>query len=48
MTGEDGFALGLLLGLALGIVIDRAVIPFGERLGDRLALVRHRRRPRGR
>ena len=43
----DDFALGLTLGLVLGIIIDRAIIPIGERIGDLLALVRLRRRHRG-
>lgn len=45
---DDGFTLGLALGLVLGVFIDRAIIPIGERIGDLLALVRHRRRPSGR
>lgn len=48
MTPDQDFMLGLSVGLVLGIVIDRAIIPLGERIGDLLALVRLRRRPRGR
>ena len=48
MTPDQDFMLGLSLGVLLGILIDRAVIPLGERIGDLLAVVRLRRRPRGR
>lgn len=48
MTPDQDFMLGLTLGLVLGILIDRTVIPLGERIGDLLAIVRLRRRPRGR
>ena len=48
MNGEGLFALGLGFGVFLGIAIDRAVIPLGERLGDLLAVARHRHRSRDR
>lgn len=40
---DPGFPLGLGLGVLLGIVIDRTVIPLGSRIGDTLAFLRARR-----
>lgn len=37
------FMAGLVAGFGLAIVIDRVVIPVSERIGDLLALLRHRR-----
>ena len=45
----EGLSVGVLLGLGLAVAFDAVLIPLSRRLGDKLALLRLRRRPhRGR
>lgn len=41
---SDAVSLAFILGVVVGVVVDRTIIPWGERLGDRLARMRLRRR----
>lgn len=43
---DDHLLVGLAWGVLLGILIDRAIIPVGEGIGDLLTLIRRRRRTR--